>query len=162
MVDTSDLLLVLGAIVIFSIAVLNVNRGVTRNEVLMTEAELEYTAIALGQDLIDEARIKSFDEATVAVTPSNIPAAFSKENKFGGSNDGEVYPAFDDFDDYDGYQRQDTTAHGIYTVSASVMYVTEAAPNTDAGGKTAFKRLDVVVSSPFMDHTVTLSYLKPF
>lgn len=162
MVDTSDLLLVLGAIVIFSIAVLNVNRGITRNQLLMTQAELEYTGIALGQDLIDEARIKAFDEATTTATPSNIPGAFSQANKFGGANDGEAYPAYDDFDDYDGYQRQDTTEHGIYRVTASVVYVTENAPNTAAGGKTAFKRLNVVVSSPFLDHDITLSYLKPF
>ncbi len=162
MVDSSELLMTLGAIVIFSVAVLNINRGMARNEILMMEAELEYTAVALAQDLIDEARLKAFDEESVDGNPSNIPQGFTQSNSFGGAQDGETYPNFDDFDDYHGYSRQDTTTHGVYTTSASVMYVNVNNPDVSAGGKTAFKRLDVTVTSPFLSNTMTLSYLKPY
>jgi len=162
MIDTSELLMVLGAIVIFSVAVLNINRGVARNGTLLMESELEYTAVSLGQKIIDEARTKAFDEATVTYSPSNVPAAFTRSNRFGGANDGESFAQFDDFDDYHGLSLQDTTAHGIYTISASVAYVTENNPDTPAGGKTSFKRLDVSVSSDFLSNTITLSYLKPY
>ncbi len=162
MVDTSELFMVLGAIVIFSVAVINVNHGIARNELLMVEAELEYTAVALGQDLIDEARVKAFDEACVSSAPSHIPSGFTSADEFGGANDGETYPQYDDFDDYHGFTRQDTTVHGIYTTTAEVIYVTEDNPETSAGGKTCFKRLNVFVTSPFLSNAVTLSYLKPY
>ncbi|HKJ66604.1 MAG TPA: hypothetical protein VKA68_01505 [bacterium] len=162
MVDSSELLMVLGAIIIFSVAVVNVNRGIARNELLMVEADLEYTAVAIGQNLVDEARVKAFDEVSVSSAPSQVPAGFTGTNKFGGANDGETYPLFDDFDDYHNFTRTDTTVHGIYTTNATVTYVTENDPEHSAGGKTAFKRLTVVVTSPFLSNSVTLSYVKPY
>lgn len=160
MVDYSEILLVLGAVVIFSIAVLNVNQSIARNDTYLMTSELEYEAVPLAQQVIDAARSSAFDEAAVSGMLYNIPSDFTSAANFGGAGEGETYPAYDDIDDYHGLSVTDTTQHGIYTINAQVMYVTESNPETDAGSKTSYKRLDVSVSSQFLPDTVRLSYVK--
>ncbi len=60
----SDLFMVLGAVVLFSILLLNINGFLFNNQKSKTTSEIEYNGIALAQDIIDQARWKSFDEMT--------------------------------------------------------------------------------------------------
>lgn len=162
MVDTSDLLLVIGAMVLLSIAIINVNKTNALNDIFLMESELEYTGIVLGQNIIDEARSKSFDENCVSGTPNNVPAGFTRSSKFGGVNDGENYANFDDFDDYHGMSRTENTKHGVYQLTANVIYVSETNPNSTSNNKTLHKRLTVVVSSDFLPNQIQLSYVKTY
>ncbi len=162
MIDTSDLLLVLGAMVILSITIININRASALNDILLMESELEYTAIALGQNFIDAARAKSFDENTVSSTPNNVPAGFTRASKFGGGNDGETFANYDDFDDFHGVSISETTEHGVYQISATVNYVSESNPGIISNNKTLHKRMNVSVSSDFLPNTIELSYVKTF
>jgi len=160
MINVSEILLVLGAVVIFALAVLNVNQSLARNDTYLMTTELEYEAIPLGQRIIDEARSCAYDENAVSGMLYNIPSDFTSDANFGGASDGESYPAFDDFDDYHGLSITDTTQNGIYSIDATVMYVTEGNPDADAGFKTNYKRLDVAVSSQFIPDTIRFSYIK--
>jgi len=163
MVDTSDLLLVLGALVIFALVTLNINTMLATNTANLTTNELDYEGVAVGQNVIDEARVLAFDEScTNGNSPSNIPQDFSNSSNFGGASEGEAYPHFDDFDDYNGYSRTDTTTHGVYTISARVMYVETANPETNAGHKTRNKRMNVTVTSPYLDHDITLYFIRSY
>lgn len=56
----ADLILVLGAMMIFSVLLLNVNRFTVHNDKVNTDIEIQYTALSLAQNVIDEARWKSF------------------------------------------------------------------------------------------------------
>ncbi len=58
--ERADLIMVIGAMMIFSVLLLNVNRYTVHNEKVNTDIEIEYTALSLAQNLIDEARWKSF------------------------------------------------------------------------------------------------------
>lgn len=58
----SDLFMVLGAVVLFSIMLLNMNGFLFNNQKSKATGEIEYNGIALAQDLIDQARWKSFDQ----------------------------------------------------------------------------------------------------
>lgn len=60
----SDLFMVLGAVVLFSILLVNINGFLFNNQKSKTTSEIEYNGIALAQDIIDQARWKSFDELT--------------------------------------------------------------------------------------------------
>lgn len=62
MTGKSDLFMVLGAVVLFSIMLLNMNGFLFNNQKSKTTSEIEYNGIALAQGLIDQARWKSFDE----------------------------------------------------------------------------------------------------
>ena len=65
MSDKSQIILVIGALVIFSLLTMNVNGFLFRNDVIKVDTEVQYTAIALGQGVIDEARWKTFDSIDV-------------------------------------------------------------------------------------------------
>ncbi len=62
MIGKSDLFLALGAVALFSILLLNINGFFVHNQRTETTSDIDYNGIALAQDLIDQARWKSFDE----------------------------------------------------------------------------------------------------
>lgn len=124
--DRADLILVIGAMMIFSVLLLNANRFILHNEKVSTNMEVQYTALSLAQNLIDEARWKSFN----------------------------------DLDGYNNLSTIDTTKVGIYQVDSTVNYVTPDDTEVNSGSATNYKRLTVTVSSDYMSHTVTLSYVK--
>lgn len=61
MSDKAQIILVMGSLILFSLLTMNVNGFLFRNDVIKVGTEVQYTAIALGQGIIDEARWKSFD-----------------------------------------------------------------------------------------------------
>lgn len=158
MVDTSDFLLLVGALFIFSLLQLNLNSVLLNNNKVMVKTELDYTAVALAQNITDETREKAFDENAVGpYIPLKVPDGFSVI----GPDAGEVYPNFDDFDDYDNYTRTDTTAHGIYKTTCKVDYMVDGNLSQVAAVKTPYKRLLVRVVSETAD-TVAVTYIKSY
>lgn len=124
----------------------------------MVRTELDYTAVALAQNMVDQSRNKAFDEAaTGAYSPLKAPDDFTDL----GPEIGEYYPYYDDFDDYDGYTRTDTTQHGIYETSCRLDYMQESDLSQISAVKTARKRLYVQVVSEAAD-TVAVTYIKSY
>jgi hypothetical protein len=157
MVDTSEYILLVTALFIFAMLQLGLTSVLLNNSKTMIKTELDYTAVALAQDIADESRIKAFDEAS---TGKYIPL---KESDFStiGPETGEVYPNFDDIDDYHNYTRTDTTQHGIYRTSCRVDYMQPGKMDQASMVKTAFKRLHVQVVSEMSD-TVAVTYIKSY
>lgn len=60
MLDRADLLLLIGAMVILGYLSLNVNHFLLTNTKVKTRTEIQYTGIALGQNIIDSARWLTF------------------------------------------------------------------------------------------------------
>ena len=163
MSGTSELLLLLGSLVIFSLVSLNINTMLANNSDLMVSQEYEYQAVAVGQSYIESMRALAFDESTLGGTiPTTVPNDFSNAANFGGNGEGESVADFDDYDDYDEYVVSDTTVHGVFDVYINVIYVTEDNPNVNAGIKTTHKRMDITVSNQVLEHDVTLSYIRSF
>jgi len=162
MIDTSDILLVLGAGVIFSIIALNTNKMMINQEQTQIDADLLYSGIAKAQEYIDHARVLAFDETTVmGGRPNNIPNGFTHQSNLGTSADND-HGTFDDFDDFNGFATTDTTQNCIYDISAEVHYANQDHPEENAGGRTRYKCLTVTVTSPFLRDTVRLQYVKSF
>ncbi len=176
MTDYSDIMYAMGAMVIFSILIINTNSSIFRNEVLLIENELEHTAIALAQGIVEEARSKRFDQETLGdeealnipipllsrhFDPEMVPGSFTAPSNL-GPEIGEVYPDFNDFDDYNGLELQLTTDHGEYAITAEVYYVYWNNPDVPASVQTEHKRMNVFVTSNYFNHTVTISYIKSF
>ncbi len=170
--DYSDLLYLMGAMIVFSIYSSNVNANMVRSDTLLTDTEVELTAIGLGQSVIDEARDTFFDEVAVTadtsligqlgaglLTPAQIPAAFTAPAGLGPET-GEAYPNFDDFDDYDGLDLTRATAYGTYRVRAEVVYAPTNAPMTTSTNRTTLKRLTVRVTHADLPNEITLSFLQ--
>lgn len=58
--DKSQIILVMGALVIFSLLSMSVNNSLFSNDQVKVATEVQYTAIAVGQEVIDQARWESF------------------------------------------------------------------------------------------------------
>ncbi|HKJ47022.1 MAG TPA: hypothetical protein VJ991_14410 [Balneolales bacterium] len=160
MFDKSELITLMGAIVIFSILLINVNSFMGTSGRLQVQSELDYTAIALAQNIIDSARLKAFDESeTGGKSPQDIPIDFSIPL---APETGENSKTFNDFDDYNNYSRIDTTEHEIYTSSVKVDYVNDTSLDQHSATQTTHKRMTVSVFSNSMQDTVKFTFIKTF
>ncbi len=157
MVDTSEHILLIAALFIFAMLQLGLTRVLLNNSNVMVKTELDYTAVALAQNIADESRKKAFDEAaTGPYTPLEV-TDFSEP----GPEAGEEYPNFDDFDDYDGYTRIDETQRGSYETICRVEYMNGSDLTEVSSVKTAYKRLYVQVVSETYD-TTAVTYIKSY
>ncbi len=173
--DYSDLVFMMGAMVLFSVFTNNANDTMLRSSILLTQVEVEYSAIAFAQGIVDEARSRAFDEVTVAPDPDDqsivgnllllggggIPNSFTSVGNL-GQDSGETYPNFNDFDDYDGLSVIRATGYGDITITATVFYVTENNVVADAGTRTTMKRLNVTASHPDLANSITIAYVKTY
>ncbi|MCC5926651.1 MAG: hypothetical protein JJU41_08830 [Bacteroidetes bacterium] len=171
MSDYSDIIFLMAGMVLFSVLVNNTNRSFVRNTTMYVEAQVEYNAIAVGQSIIDEARTKAFDAASVGsgnrignpdvLLPAQIPSAFTAPADL-GPEAGEIYPNFNDFDDFNGLTLTRNNGFGDFEISVSVFYVTEVNPRINAGARTSMKRMEVTISHDNLSNDVTLSYIKSY
>lgn len=158
MVDTSDFILLILAMFLFAMLQLGVTSVLLNNNKVMMNTELDYSAVALAQNIVDEARQKAFDQNTVGSYGGiSVPDEFSTI----GIETGESHPNFNDFDDYHEYSRTDTTEHGIYTTYCTVEYMDGNDMSQVSPGKTEHKRLLVRVTSETEESTA-VTYIKSF
>jgi hypothetical protein len=158
MVDTSDFILLVAALFIFAILQLGYSGTLLRNSSSQVESELEYSGLALAQNLVEESRTMAFDEVRVG---PYVPVSNPGELSSIGSDAGEVYPHFDDFDDFNQFSRSDTTQDGVYNVKAWVDYVNPDNVREVSTTKTFVKRMRVQVVSEIGD-TVAVSYVRKY
>ena len=158
----AELLLVLGALVIFGRFSLIVNNSLLESSTRVLQSEFEITSVSLLQEIIYEAGLQAFDKASVNTIPASVPGGFTAPGAL-GSEAGEVYPNFDDVDDYNGITIADTTIAGmLYTISAEVGYVTETDLVTFSSTRETMKRLNLTLTSVYLSNDIKLSYVYSF
>ncbi|MFQ6114023.1 MAG: hypothetical protein ACE5NG_08015 [bacterium] len=148
-----ELLLTIGAIVVFSLTSLSINRLSLRNTEAIYGQQAEFYAVSVAQRFIEEAKVKAFDENTIIGTVTD-PSGFSTLGP-----DTESYPNFDDVDDYDGYSTTDPSIIGtiVDSVSISVVYVQDDL--ADSGSKTYYKKMTVTAYSDYLNNPVRADYV---
>jgi hypothetical protein len=151
MIGYSEVIQTMAAMVIFSMILLSANSMIHRNSMLQIDGELEQEVISLGQEIIEEARSKSFDNVTVnaSAPPASIPGGFTAAGSLGADSGESTRTAFDDFDDYDGWTTTMTTTHGDFTVSVEVFYVDDT-NFLQISSPSTFKKIEVTVESEFL------------
>jgi len=176
----SNVILSIGALVIFGTFLTSSNRLMTANTMLAEQNEYYISAVSLAQSVIDEAKTKAFDERTVGnhvytMDSLTMVSALGPDVSEGFRNTDTLStvapysPAapgfysnyvYNDIDDYNYYHRLVNTprAEG-YSVMVTVKYVNEADPDAVLAVQTFCKRMTVSVASPYMPYTVKLSYL---
>lgn len=160
MLDKSEFILLAGSMVLFSMLLLNVNSFLVQNNVVNVRSELNYTAISLAQNIIDEAENKAFDETTVGTAkPSSIPSGFSS---ILGPDGGETIQNFNDFDDYNGYNVTKALKIGTFSVSVTVNYVDSTNYQQPVSYQTRHKLMKVVVTNAVMKNPVYLTFVKSY
>ncbi|TVR30517.1 MAG: hypothetical protein EA390_07950 [Balneolaceae bacterium] len=151
MIGYTEVIQVMGAMIIFSMIMLNANQMIHRNTILQIDGELEQEVISLGQEIIEEARSKSFDQVTEnsVAPPTLIPEGFTPAGQLGPDAGESTRSDFNDFDDYDGWEQVITTAHGEFRIDVEVFYVNDT--NFERiNTQSTFKKIEVTVRSEFL------------
>jgi hypothetical protein len=154
-----QMMLVLGALTLLSILVLTLNRAKLFSDQQMSNAEYVMAATAVGQTLINEISTKSYDAATAGDEDAEV-SSFTAPGGL-GAGWWESYPNFNDVDDYNRFSTTVSTPRaGDFGLSCRVQYVNPANPDVPVNTRTRTKRVTVVITSPLMEHPVTLFYFK--
>lgn len=159
-----EMILVLAALLFFSMTSLTVNRFCLQNDETMLQSEFQYYAISLAQSIIEEAKTRYFDVAVETEPPpslSQLPNLFTYPL---GPRWNESYPNFSDVDDYHGLNLNITnntnpSARANYTVRVQVGYVNESNIDQVVTYKTFYKKMTVIVTSAYLPAPVVLSHV---
>lgn len=150
-------ILTIGSILFLSLVSLSFNGALLQSTTVEIENKVYLTAFSLADDLIEEIKQKAYDEKTL-VFPTVNPATLTPPASLG--KDSETYPYFDDVDDYNDYFRDADAPHAEqYHISAKVYYVSETDASAKSSTQTFHKRVDVTVSSPYLNNNVTLTFI---
>lgn len=151
MIGYTEVLQTMAAMIIFSMILMNANSMIHRNSMIQIDGELEQEVISLGQEIIEEARSKSFDQVTVnaAAPPASIPGGFTAPGNLGTDAGEALRSQFNDFDDYNGFNDTFTTTHGDFSVSVEVFYV-DGTNFQKITSSSTFKKIEVTIESEFL------------
>jgi len=154
-------MLAIAGMVILALISLRFNSTVLSTSNSQTENKVYLTAFSIADNLIEEIKGKSFDQTTIQF-PTTNPLTLTPPSQLGpdfsGTDSAEVYPNYNDVDDYNGYKDTLTAPYfETYFRSCIVQYVNGSNPDDSSGTQTFYKRVIVTVSSPFLDHSISIS-----
>src|ERR1035437_1780887 len=126
-----------GALVIFSVFSLITNKSLINNKKVAMQSDYIITATSLAQSVIEEAKIKAFDEKTLKDTVTLVTSLSTTLGPDAGEtfspsidvmdavkNSFQSSLKYDDVDDYNVYKRVvNTPLSGIDSVKVQVYYV---------------------------------------
>jgi hypothetical protein len=150
--NTGQMMLTVGAIVLLGITVLTLNRSSLQNGVMLQQTQIGIYAISLATSMIEEASGKAFDQNTdnnAVSTTASLTSSSLLGAEAGETTNPPSSIKFNDFDDYNYFNRHPRidTASGVdvFTTRDSVYYVNDSLPNIKVTGPTWYKRMDVMV-----------------
>ena len=162
--NTGQTMITMAAMGLLSMVILNSNRNALSSTTSMAENKYNILAISLGTALIEEAFSKSFDQYTTDGQQVDNLTDLTVDL---GPGSGEYSRTdFNDFDDYNNYidstSSDSTLLSADFIIESKVYYVDPNVSNklTPVSYRTWHKRMDVFVSSPFINNgqdTVRLS-----
>jgi hypothetical protein len=157
--NTGQMLLTLGALILLSTLTLRVNTSQLTTQDTMQNSKFGVLAVSVASSIMEEASEKAFDEKSVEDFIDNTNSLTTR-NKFGtdGGEDPDSSNTFDDFDDFEGYSIIDSTMpSAIFNVSCIVNYVDPDVVGFITTNRTWHKQLIVTVSSPSMLDTIQMT-----
>ncbi len=145
-----------GAMIMLALLSLNFNSAVLSTNTSDFQNQVYLTSFSLAQNVLEEIKEKSFDQTTIEFPTSN-PASLTPTASL-GRDSGEVYPYFNDVDDFNDYKDTVKAPYfETYYISCVVEYVQENDPDEVSIAQTFYKKAIVTVTSPFIDHSISLS-----
>ncbi len=154
--NTGQMLMSMGAMVLLSTITLRVNTANLVNETIRDEAQYGVLATSIATSIIEEATSKSFDESTDSNSVSTLGELTPAGNL--GPESGETYDLFDDFDDFNGFTKRDSTMpSAVFDISCEVMYIHKSNLKVKSNSEQWHKKINITVSSPFSQDTFRTS-----
>jgi hypothetical protein len=149
--NTGQMLLTLGALMLLSVMVLRVNNNVVNTNSVLLDTKFGVLAVSLATSIVEEANKKAFDAVTDgdAITDVNLlTAAYGL-----GPNASEFYPNFNDFDDFNNYTRYVTNIPSAeFKIVCKVNYVNPSNLDGTSSIRTWHKKITVFVTSHSMNN----------
>ena len=155
------MLLALGAMILLTILITNVNKNSLYTEDVMYNSNFGITATSIASSVIEDASKKRFDnifyvDSSTVYDPNYFTPAANL-----GVDSGEVITdpkTFNDFDDYNGYTAIDNSMPtAIFNIACRVSYVNDNALDDSVNTQTFHKKITVRVWSVFMQDTMVMS-----
>lgn len=151
-------MLAIGALMIFSLISMRFDSTVLQNTEVEVENKVYLTAFSLADDLLEEIKQRAFDQQTVdfkSITPDALTASANL-----GKDLGEEWPNFNDIDDYNNYTKPISLPHAEnYSIISKVAYAQESDPNQISTIQTYYKRVEIIVDSPYMRNELKMYYV---
>lgn len=158
--NTGQMLLTPGAMLLMAVVVVNVNRALTENDDFLNQTRFGLEEISIATSIIEEASQMPFDEVSWDSTKVEKKVSdFTIRNNFGTDAGESTKETFDDFDDFHNYVKAETTAQNIYNIRCSVDYVQSSQPDQVSIGRSYTKRLRVIVTTPINQDSLKLNYV---
>jgi len=154
--NTGQMMLTAGAVVLMSLTVLAVNNTFTNHGFTLQQTEIGIYKVSLGMSILEEAMGKAFDENSI----DNPLALTTDLSTTLGPESGEVYPNFNDFDDYNRFQE----TWGVYgvdsiTVMSKVVYIDPTNPDGSTATPTWHKKITTYVWGSQQADTLTFTQI---
>ena len=160
--NTGQMLMVLGALMLLSLVALSVNSMLVNKTSTMLETEADLNAVSLAQSMLDEILADSYDAATASGTKVYDSTEFTSASGLGpNSTEASNVPLpeppdtvvsykslkyYNDVDDYNGYKRVAfASSMGPFSIIDSVYYVSESNPDQKSTTQTFYKKVVVTV-----------------
>ena len=157
----SQMLLVMGGLILISFLGLNINRSITNAQVQTYNAEYIATATAIGQSVLNRVTTKAFDKNTVS-NPVYSQGLFTPADSLAPPQ-GKQVSDFDNIDDFNNYTEVDSTPRtDNYTVRVKVNYVDDNNSTIILSTTSRTKRIQIAFANPMMKDTVYLYSYKSY
>jgi len=148
-------ILLIGAFVLLSITILNVNDLMVTTDQSFINNESEIAGLGLAQSLMAEIIALAFDEKTTGNLRVRTPLELTLSSDFGphGSE-----PVKDDVDDYQNYFKvMNTPRIDGYRLEVKVTYANTFNPKDDILSRSFLKRVKIIVTNPkFMKNPASM------
>ena len=152
--NTGQMLLTVGALILLSSMILRFNRSVLTSDEVMYNSKYNVLASSLCVSVIEEARGKAFDQKTDSAAASNV----NQLSTTLGPDFGETYDDYNDFDDFNSYVKTDSSMpSAIFYVTSKVTYIENKNPVKVTTSRTWHKMITVTVMSSSMKDPVKMS-----
>ncbi len=145
MSDYSDLILLMGAMVLFSLVSHNYNRNSLNNLVIDLESEKDFSSVAVLGSVLGDVKYLAFDENVQVIDEVATEKDFVLAKDLGRDAGESDRADFDDVDDYNNHKWTTTTDNGTYTVWTTVCYVSDAKSTNCTNSRTRFKLMKLYV-----------------
>ncbi len=157
--NTGQMLLTLGALVLLSLLTLRVNSSQLTTQETMQNSKFGILAVSVASSIMEEASEKAFDENSIEDFVTSLTSLTAK-GSFGieSGENADSSSTFDDFDDFDGYTATITDMpSAIFDVSCTVNYVDPDVAGFTTTSNSWHKQLIVSVTSSSMVDTIKMT-----
>jgi hypothetical protein len=143
--NTGQMLMSLGAMLLLSTIMLRVNTATLSNESVRDDAQFGVLATSIATSIIEDAYSKAFDEKSDTMSIFSVTELSSVL----GPESGETEETFNDFDDYNGFTKRDSTMpSATFDISCQVVYVESGNILGSTTNRTWNKKIIVTITRP--------------